>query len=548
MMMSDNYFFAPVLTVIFLLVITFIFGKVRVAMAPMLGVLAAVLWSLGVLFALGVTFNILSVLIPILGLIIGVADGIHLTTRYQEALELRPESPRWAMGQTLRHMTKACFLTTFTTAAGFLSLLSAETTVIRDFGLHCAVAVMVAYFAVIFVTPLYLAFLPLEKVRSTKTSSRTPFFDHLNKWVSRHTFLAIGMVVFATIAAGYMALSVKANSRLLEMYRTEHETHKAISLAESQLAGVVPVFVNFEARTGDMLVPDRLQMMADVESALQKQGIIIQTISLNGIVSGIHESITGDFSIPPSAEAIHQELFLVQLSGEMPLTALKNLDSTQARILATAKDAGGREYLKMKSEIESVISEIVRTDDVFVDFTGDGLMASIGIDNLIGDLLSSLGWVVGVISLTMLLLLRSISLMLISVVPNLIPLIFSLATLHLMGVDLQTSNIISFSVSIGLAVDDTIHFMVRYSQEIDEGSTHEEAILKTFRSAGKAIVLTSILLVAGFGALATSELTTTHHFGVLSCVTLIGAVLADLVLLPALLNVRHRFKGLRILS
>ena len=170
-------------------------------------------------------------------------------------------------------------------------------------------------------------------------------------------------------------------------------------------------------------------------------------------------------------------------------------------------------------------------------------MASIGIDKLISDLLYSIAIVITVIFCTMIVLLRDVKLSLLSLLPNIIPLLFTLATLRLIGADLQTSNIVSFTISVGLAVDDTIHFVVRYKQEKAIGRSHKEAILNTFRGAGQAIILTSLLLVIGFGTLATSTLTTTFHFGLLASITLGAAILADLFLLPAAMNVLYRSEG-----
>jgi predicted RND superfamily exporter protein len=129
-----------------------------------------------------------------------------------------------------------------------------------------------------------------------------------------------------------------------------------------------------------------------------------------------------------------------------------------------------------------------------------------------------------------------VRLALIALIPNLVPLVFILAALGLMGADLQTSNIVSFTVAVGMAVDDTIHFIVRYREERRRGQVKSEAIRRTFHGAGQAIVLTSVLLVLGFGVLGTSELTSTRDFGILASVTMTAAMLGDLLLLPAMLH------------
>jgi predicted RND superfamily exporter protein len=177
---------------------------------------------------------------------------------------------------------------------------------------------------------------------------------------------------------------------------------------------------------------------------------------------------------------------------------------------------------------------------VVVDITGDGMLAADGVNTLITDLLYSLGLIFGVIALTMLALLRDLKLALIALLPNLVPLVFIMATLGLMGSELQTSNIISFTVAVGMAVDDTIHFIVRYREERKAGRDNTTAIRHTFHGAGQAIVVTSMLLVLGFSVLATSSLTSTRDFGILASVTMTAALLGDLLLLPAML---HLFAG-----
>ena len=164
------------------------------------------------------------------------------------------------------------------------------------------------------------------------------------------------------------------------------------------------------------------------------------------------------------------------------------------------------------------------------------MLASDGVNKLINDLIHSLGLIFLVIAITMLALLRHVRLALIALIPNLVPLVFIMAALGVMGADLQTSNIVSFTVAVGMAVDDTIHFIVRYREERLAGRDKSLAIQRTFQGAGQAIVLTSALLVMGFGVLATSDLTSTRDFGILASVTMTAAMLGDLLLLPAMLH------------
>lgn len=539
MMMADEIFFIPILAIIFGISICVLFRKIAVGLAPLVAVLFAILWGMGLLLGFGVTLNVLSILVPTLALVIGVADGIHIISRYREELII-DQNTELALGRCMRHMVLACFLTTFTTAAGFCSLLVADTTVVRDFGIHAAVMVMVAFVAIILVVPVWLAYIPKERVGSPskKESREHRLFLGLDKWVRLHPRKITVFSLLFSIGAGLYGAGVTPNSHLLEMYSDSHPTAKAIHLMETELSGVVPIFIHFQAKSEDLLKPDIVSKMDSLEQALKKHSLVLWTHSFSGQIKEIHRLLSGSTDIPVQREVIAQELLLAEVSGELPLDSIRSIDYTQARILALCSDAGGDKFIEMSEDIQSEIDVLFPSHDpVQVSLTGDGLMASIGINNLISDLLSSLSLIFVLILVILYALLKDWKLTIISTLPNAIPLLFTLGCLAFIGADLQTSNIISFTVAVGLAVDDTIHFVVRYHQEIQKGNTHERAITNTMLGAGHAIVLTSILLIVGFGTLASSDLTTTAHFGLLSSVTLLAAVGADLLMLPAMLHI-----------
>ena len=230
---------------------------------------------------------------------------------------------------------------------------------------------------------------------------------------------------------------------------------------------------------------------------------------------------------------------LTELSGGIPNDRVISEDERKTRILVLCADIGGIDFLNFKSNLDEFVQATLQDTEAEWQVTGDGMLASIGIDKLINDLLSSVGLVFIVILLVfawMLRSLQSISYIILAFIPNVLPLLMTLALLSLVGRDLQVSNIVSFTVAIGLAVDDTIHFVARYREERLAGHPHLLAMQNTMQGAGHAIVLTSILLISGFGLLSTSELTSTFYFGILTAVTLVSAIFADLILLPAMFN------------
>jgi predicted RND superfamily exporter protein len=534
-MMRDQATFVPALGLIFSVVVCLLFRRVWLGLAPLLGVGFAAVWAVGLLVAGGATLNILSVLVPTLVLVIGVADGIHITARYREELARGDGRPA-ALGRTLQVMGLPCFLTTFTTAAGFASLVVAQTRVIRDFGMHSAVAMVVCFAAVLLAVPTLLAFVPEDRVAAPSPSRGAPeerLLLAVDGFVrGRPLPVLLGCLALTALLAG-VGSQVRANSRLLEMYREGSATWTAIKTAERELSGVIPVFVHVESDDpGAFSSVENLRRIDALEQQLRTEDMVLWTRSLASTTRMLHHALTEEDGLPPSREALAQELLLAELAGAELLDGLTD----EARIMAIVADAGGRETLAMKARTEQAMAQLFEGTELRGVMTGDGMLAAAGVDRLITDLLASLALVFVVIAATLALLLRDLRLALVACVPNVVPLVFTLATLGLMGADLQTSNIVTFTVALGLAVDDTIHFIVRYRQERLAGNTVQHALTATTRGAGHAIVLTSLLLVSGFALLATSELTSTRHFGILSSVTMGAALLGDLLLLPALLH------------
>jgi predicted RND superfamily exporter protein len=543
-MLADQARFVPLVGLCFAAATTLLFRRLWLGLVPLVAVLLADAWTVAALVIGGVTFNVLSVLVPTLVIIIGIADGVHLTARYREELAADAD-PEAALGRTVREMALPCFLTTFTTAAGFGSLAVAETRVLRDFGVHSAVAMLVCYVAVMGVVPVLLALVPPDRVAARPAAGGEPpelrALSAIDRMVARRPGWALaGSAALSLLALG-LGAGVRGNSHLLEMYAPGSPTWRAIHAAQDELSGVIPIFAHVDlGAPGAVTTADALRRVDAVEAALRAEGMVLWTRSPASALRGLHAALGGEGPLPATDEAAAQELMVAELSGDDPLAGVADPTRQQARVLALVADAGGRETLAMRDRVGAAAAAAFEGTGARVTLTGDGLLAAAGVDRLITDLLEGLALVFAIILGTLGLLLRDLRLALLACVPNLAPLAFTLGALGLMGADLQTSNIVSFTVAVGLAVDDTIHFLIRYRQERDRGYGPAPAVRRTFLGAGHAILTTTLLLVVGFSVLIASDLTSTRHFGLLSTVTLVAALLADLVLLPALLHLTER--------
>ena len=362
-----------------------------------------------------------------------------------------------------------------------------------------------------------------------------PIFEWIHHFTTTKRMVIIALSGVLCVLVGWIASHITADSYILEMYDDEHPTVDALHTMEEHLSGIVPVFIYLESDTS-LYTIDGLNTVQQLEQKLQTYDFIPWTTSIASQQSVIHEILTETPGLPTTEDMLAQEQLLVDLSGGLSNDNVISEDGRKARILMLCKDVGGVNYLQFKKEFDAFAVTSLAPLNIRWAVTGDGMLASIGIDKLIGDLMSSVGLVFGIILIVLGLLLRNVAHTLLSFIPNALPLLSTLAFLELAGRDLQVSNIVSFTVAIGLAVDDTIHFVARYRSERQQGHPHSIAMDKTIKGAGHAIILTSILLICGFGLLTTSQLSSTFYFGTLTAITLVSAIVADLFLLPAMLN------------
>lgn len=541
-MNADQMRFFPLVAVIFAGTIAVLFRRVRLGLAPLIAVVVADLWAMSALVLAGTTFNLLSVLVPTLVIVIGAADGIHITAAYRE-LRAAGLDRAAALERALPDMLLACWLTTFTTAAGFASLLVADTQVIRAFGFQASVAMLITFLGVIFVLPALLAWVPEGRVIAPARASDGRIFAAIDRLTSTRPGAVLLVCTALSLGAAALGSGVESNSRLLEMYPPGTATHRAVTTSQDELAGVIPMFFYIEGPPGALITPESLARQRALEAALRAEPAVRWTSSPAGALDGLHRALTGEEGGPPSREAAAQELLLADMSGAAPLRGLLDEEQARGRVLALVRDDGGRAMLAARDRLTATAREVMAGAPEQAVLTGDGLLAAIGVHGLIHDLLWGIVLVFGVVAGTLVLVSRDLKMALLACIPNILPLLFTLATLRIIGADLQTSNIVSFTVAVGLAVDDTIHFLVRYRAERAQGHGADEAIRRTILGAGDAIVFTSVLLVAGFGVLTLSELTSTKHFGLLSSVTMVAALAGDLLMLPALLHLMERRRG-----
>jgi len=557
-MIAEEIRFIPLTGLVLGLVLLFLFRSIAGVMVPLLSVLLGALLTLAAMALTGESINIINTITATLVLVIGVADAIHMMTRYGQERVAGADRAA-AMRLALCSVGAACFLTSFTTAVGFATLLSARLPILQSFGLYAALGVMLTFVMTILFVPWALVRSPVDPVVSTRAmradSERGD--DLLHRLLARQAQFVrrnvrAVLLVSMLLAGGFLSgiPHTQVDNFIMEYVPESNPIRAAHRLMEDKLAGIVYVDILLEVGEDSSLAapwhqPEMLRRAVQVEQKLLASPGIRATNSVLGLLREMHFVQRGGaaagidpMALPDSSAEVAQLLLLAELSGEAGvLDSHLTMGGRLLRITARCADLGAQRYLALEKQIYRDLGSLFdgAPAEVKIILTGTTQVGYSGIDSLIRDLLKGLSWAFVLIFLTLCALFRSWKLAALSMGPNVLPVLVVLGALGWMGHHLETLSAMVFSIGLGIAVDDTIHYVARYCQEIRAGYSPEEAVQRTTERTGRAILYTSAVLLLGFGVLYTSAFPPNHSFAVLAGSVIFVAVLADLFVLPALL-------------
>ncbi|MFL3050212.1 MAG: RND family transporter [Candidatus Neomarinimicrobiota bacterium] len=521
-----------------------LFRNLSGVLLPFAAVFITVLWVLGIMGALGLTINIVTYIVPTLVLIIGVADSIHIMLKFQENL-LNGNSKRESIRITIRKIGGAIMLTSITTAIGFLSLVSTNIIMIRQFGAIVCVSVILAFFVSITFIPSMLMILKTPSQKMLKSGSKNLRHRFL-KWTVKlnnyhqKSIVFLSLILICTFL--YYAFKVDPHSSLMEDLSKGNELYDDMIFMEQKMGSVMPLEViatvnnkgaPFENGIKDPKTLHAIAKLQDKLSTIPEVGKMISVIDyLREINQAFNEGDKEFYCIPETREMVSQYIFLQEEQFE----TLVNFDYSSARLTGRISDISSRRAKEIKDEIIQWGRENLPSY-LDIQLTGTTLMGLKINQYLVTNLVVSFLIAFGVIFISMLLLFKSVKIASISMIPNFIPLLLMAGVMGFYNIKLRPTTAMTFAIAYGIAVDDTIHFLVRFRQELFSHNGHyREANEKTLLTTGKAIISTSFILSAGFLVMVTSNFLPSRDFGFLAAVTMFGALLADLFFLPAILT------------
>jgi uncharacterized protein len=492
------------------------------------GPLLGVFWTLGWLAFVGEDLNELTmVLVPVMAMIIGFTDGVHIVVHVRQE-RVAGKSQRDAAATAMEQVGLACLLTSLTTAIGFASLLIADATIIQSFGRSSAIAVFVTFVAVVLLVPLlsgsWLGKNIHKGYERDLVGTNIQRLSGLVDGVVRHSRAVAIVGILVTVALAFGASTLQPDNRLAHRIPHNCEEWQAMVHCDEAFGGIhfLRVLVSWEEDTPREEIWNGL---LEIEQELDSEKLLGRSLSVRHWLS-----------VLPGAQR-PEKLAMTSFLPKEFRNEFWNSDERQAQVVSRMQDLGMATYRPVLDKLELEFRKIEeRHPGLKLQITGEAIVENQIVQRVVRELFHSLALAAVIIFLVITVTFRSLRLGLLSIIPNVFPLAAT-ASLRAVffGTSLDISSACSFAICLGIAVDDTIHFLIRYLHEQESGHEPPEAIHRTFVTVGSALVMTTAVMVSGFGSVMTSSLPTHFLFATMAVTTIAAALIGDLILLPALL-------------
>jgi len=531
---------ALITTLIFFL----FFRSFRATFISLIVVAIGVMWAFGILGWLGYEITVLTALIPPLIIVIGVPNCIFLINKYQQEIAKHRNQAK-SLQRVIAKIGNATLMTNLTTASGFATFILTNSKILKEFGVVASINIIAIFLLSLLIIPITYSFMerPNKKhLRHLKNKTVDFFVTWMEKTV-RKKRVNVYLISLLGLIIGITGIyQIKISGSLIEDMPKSAPFFKDILFFDATFNGIVPLEIWIDSKREEGIVrPATLRRMNQLQETIDEIPELAPSLSVvNAVKYAKQAYYNGNpnyFALPTSQENSFIYPFLNSSNSNSELLN-GYVDSTGqfGRITTYMKDIKTSRMEEIEADLKESIAKIFPKDRYGVNITGKSLLFLKGTKYLINNLILSLSLAILLIALFMAFLFRSFKMILISLIPNLLPLIITAGVMGFTGIPLKPSTILVFSIAFGISVDDTIHFLAKYRQElIANGWKINKAVFAALRETGISMFYTSVVLFFGFSIFMSSNFGGTQALGGLVAVTLMMAMLANLVLLPSLL-------------
>jgi len=531
-------------TLITSLIFFLFFRSFRATFISLFVVAIGVMWTFGILGWLGYEITVLTALIPPLIIVIGVPNCIFLINKYQQEIAKHRNQAK-SLQRVIVKIGNATLMTNLTTASGFATFILTNSKILKEFGVVASINIIAIFLLSLLIIPITYSFMaqPNKKhLKHLKNKTINVFVSWMEHMV-RKKRINVFMISLLGLVIGIMGIyQMKISGSLIEDMPKSAPFFEDILFFDQSFNGIVPLEIWVDSKREKGIVkPATLRRMNQLQETIEEIPELAPPLSVvNAVKYAKQAYYNGNpnfYALPTPQENSFIYPFLNNSnSGSQLLNGYVDSTGQYGRITTYMKDIKTTRIVEIENDLKESIRKLFPEDRYGVEITGKSLLFLKGTTYLINNLILSLSLAILLIALFMAFLFRSFKMILISLIPNLLPLIITAGVMGFTGIPLKPSTILVFSIAFGISVDDTIHFLAKYRQElIANGWKINKAVFSALRETGISMFYTSIVLFFGFSIFMSSNFGGTQALGGLVAVTLMMAMLANLILLPSLL-------------
>ena len=542
---KELYMFSALALGICIIVLFLFFRSFKAVFVPVLIVVIGVVWAMGMLALFGYKITLLSGMIPPLLIVIGIPNSIYMLNKFHHEFVSHGNKVK-ALQRVIIKIGNATFLTNLTTASGFATFIIVRSDILRQFGIIASLNILALFVLSLLLIPIIFSLIGPPSSRHV---------GHLdNKWVSGiinklmhitlHYRRTVYIVTMAIILIGIFGITrIKSSGYMVDDIPESDPVYVDLKFFEANFHGLMPleIMVDTKKPQGVMQLAT-FQKIDQLEKRLESYPELSRPTSLLDLLKFSKQAFYNGFERYYTLPNNREKNFILQYaaSGEENANLLHSfLDSTRqtTRISIRVKDVGTKRMEELYAGFMNDIDSVFTADKYDITVTGSSITSFRGTQYLLKNLFISLGLAILLISIFMAIMFSSWRMVIMSLTPNVIPLIFTAAVMGFTGIPIKASTILVFSIAFGISVDNTIHFLAKYRQELNLTNWDiRESVVLALKETGVSMLYTSVVLFFGFGIFSISNFGGTQAMGILVSLTLLIAVTSNLILLPSLLS------------
>ena len=524
----------------------FFFRSFRATIISMCIVIIGVMWSFGTLGLLNYEITVLTAIIPPLIIVIGIPNCIFLINKYQQEIKKHGNKAK-SLQRVISKVGNATLMTNLTTAAGFATFMATDSELLTEFGIVASSNIIFLFFLCLIIIPIIYSYMPLPKEKHLAHLGKNyikSFVDWTENTVRNHTVKVFSSAIVLLVLGIIGMYQIKVSGSIIEDMPKKTGFFDDILFYENEFDGVMPLEIMIDTkRKKGALKSVTLKRINELQETIEEIPELSKPVSIVNLIKYSKQAYYNGnpeyYELPTKQE----EAFILSYIKNSTQKGNENMmksyvDSTgqYARVTTFMRDIGTDKMKKIEDRLQEKIDKLFPTERYTVTMTGKAYVFEKGTHYLIKNLVLSLLFAILLISLLMAYLFRSFKMIIVSLVPNLLPLIITAGLMGFLGVPIKPSTILVFSIAFGISVDDTIHFLAKYRQELIANDWKiKRSVFSTMKEAGISMFYTSVVLFFGFSVFTLSSFGGTVALGGLVAATLLFAMLSNLILLPALL-------------